>query len=62
MKIGDKVRLTSTGEVGVVVWMWKNEQDIMDCYVAFFGDTFPEGIPEQPYVLRYYESSLEVIR
>ena len=27
---------------------------MFDCYIAFFGDAFPDGKPdEKPYVLRY---------
>jgi hypothetical protein len=57
---GQKVKLLSTGEVGVVVWSWKNMDGVVDAYVAFFCETFPGGEPiEKPYILRYYESSLE---
>jgi hypothetical protein len=60
LKIGQKVRLISTREVGVVVWVWKNEHGDADTYVAFFGESFPVGQPsEPPGILRYYESSLE---
>jgi hypothetical protein len=58
---GAKVKLKSTGEFGVVVhaW-WDSEMKIANCYVAFFGGSFPVGKPESiPYVLRYAESSLE---
>ena len=64
---GQKVRLRSTGEVGIVVWTWQNEQDDTDVYVAFFGNEFPQSkydgstCPKKPYILRYYESSLERI-
>ena len=64
---GQKVRLRSTGEVGIVVWTWQNEQDDTDVYVAFFGNEFPESkyvgstSPKKPYILRYYESNLERI-
>ena len=63
LKPGIKVRLVSTGEVGVVVHTWKDEiMDSIDCHVAFYGNNFPQGKPkEPPYVLRYLESSLEVI-
>jgi len=34
-----------------------------DCYVAFFGGSLPTGAPnERPYVLRYFSTSLEVVR
>jgi hypothetical protein len=63
LHIGQKVRHPSTREVGVVVWLWEsNEYGDVDAYIAFFGSQFPTGIPnEKPYVLRYYESSLEVL-
>ena len=41
---------------------WSEEIHAMDCYVAFFGEVFPKGKPEEkPYVLRYAESSLTVL-
>jgi hypothetical protein len=60
---GDRVILRSSGECGVVVWVWiSNELGGMeDCYVAFFGDSFPAGdAPPRkvPYVLRYAATSL----
>ena len=67
LKIGQKVRVRSTGEVGVVVWIWQNEHDDTDVYVAFFGNEFPETnysngtMPDRPYILRYFDSSLEPI-
>jgi hypothetical protein len=60
LRIGQKVRLKSTGEMGVVVWAWQNEQGDVDTYVAFFGASFPTGEPPRPPgILRYYETSLE---
>ena len=65
---GDRVVLRTTDEhggvnveKGVVVWTWLNEQEIHDCYVAFFGADWPRpGVePKKPYVLRYYDASLE---
>jgi hypothetical protein len=62
MRSGDKVRLRSTGEVGVIVWGWNDEVMGRDFYVAFFGNQFPDGKPtEKPYVLRYAECSLELV-
>ena len=60
---GTKVKLISTGEVGVVVHSWKNgELDAIDYHIAFYGNEFPVAKPkEPPYVLRYLESSLEKI-
>lgn len=47
-------------EYGVVVHCWLDgEIGGYDCYVAFFGDSIPEGRPdEKPYVLRYAAASL----
>ena len=57
--VGDRVRLVSTGEVGIVVWTWDDETLGADTYVAFFGKAFPVGAPQsKPYVLRYASSSL----
>lgn len=58
---GDRVRLISTGEVGVVVWTWRDDElDGPDTYVAFFGESFPMGRPDQPpYILRYFATSLQ---
>ena len=60
---GCKVRLISSGEIGVVIHSWVNEElDAIDSHVAFYGAEFPIGMPkEPPYVLRYLASSLEVI-
>ena len=60
---GTKVKLISTGEVGIVVHGWQNlEMDAMDYHIAFYGELFPKAEPsEPPYVLRYLESSLEKI-
>jgi hypothetical protein len=65
LPIGTKVRYDGSGqpEFGVVVYCWMSE-DIRgyDCYVAFFGNEFPSGPPQQrPYVLRYAASSLDVV-
>jgi hypothetical protein len=68
---GTRVRLdafvndddTTTSEFGVVVHCWLDEEiGMFDCYVAFFGGSFPEGKPEEkPYVLRYGATSLAVL-
>lgn len=50
-------------EVGIIVYSWWDEmmQEI-DCYIAFHGETFLQGVPkEKPYVLRYYLFGLEII-
>lgn len=59
LHIGQKVKLASTGEVGVVVWTWTDSYGEQDTYVAFLGNDFPTEVPEnKPYVLRYAASSL----
>ena len=56
---GDTVRHISTGEIGRIVSTWDDDGET-DCYVAFFGTSYPDGKPtEKPYVLRYASSSLE---
>lgn len=59
--VGQRVRLSDTREVGVVIHLWIDpELGVEDAYVAFFGQEFPEGKPDQkPYVLRYFAGSLE---
>ncbi len=63
ISVGDKVRRPSSGEVGIVIHTWPNdEMQCTDCYVAFFGQTFPVGKPHEiPYVLRYLATSLELV-
>jgi len=53
----------SKREVGVVVHCWFNYQiDEEDCYVAFFGASFPYGSePDPPYILRYASSVLRTL-
>lgn len=59
LRLGQKVKLAATGEVGVIIWLWTDESGDTDAYVAFFGEAFPNGSPkQQPYVLRYYTASL----
>ncbi len=57
------MRLVSTGEIGVIVHSWENQElGATDYHVAFYGAEFPIGKPEEPpYVLRYLDSSLESI-
>ncbi len=58
---GQRVRLRSTGECGVVVHTWRDSNGDEDCYVAFFGSDFPSvgTAPERkPSVLRYAAMSL----
>jgi hypothetical protein len=63
LRTGDQVVLSATGECGIIVHTWAN-RDLggqQDCYVAFFGSTFPprNAAPERPpYVLRYAAISL----
>ncbi len=60
LEVGQKVRLRDTGEVGVVVYLWINEHGDEDTYVAFFGNSYPDGEPTNtPYILRYFATSLE---
>ncbi len=62
LRFGSRVRLISTGEVGVVVhaW-WDTEIQGAYYYVAFFGQTISVAKPDNvPYVLRYAETSLEL--
>jgi len=63
LSVGTRVKLASTGEVGIVIHTWLNEEvHAMDCYVAFFGQSFPERKPDAiPYVLRYFANSLDVL-
>ena len=54
-----------TPEYGRVIHSWLNEQNIWDCYVAFFGSNMPNSnapLEQKPYVLQYYCSSLIVIK
>ena len=50
-------------EVGVVVHCWLDEGlGFHDCYVAFFGDSFPSASPsDAPYILKYASTSLDEI-
>ena len=49
-------------EYGIVVVCWLEQMLFYDCYVAFFGHRWPEGMPaEKPYVLRYSSTSLKVV-
>jgi hypothetical protein len=62
LRVGQRVKHRSTGEVGVVVWVWADKHGDIDAYVAFFGTEFPGGEPEEkPYVLRYYANTLEAL-
>ena len=62
---GTRVRYDGTGEpeYGIVVHCWINDQiQAYDCYIAFFGDQFPEGAPKYiPYILRYASTSVVVV-
>jgi len=49
-------------ECGVVIHCWFEEEiSGYDCYVAFFGQKWPENKPDDVYVLRYAAISLEVM-
>ena len=64
---GTQVRLINHGddswEDGIVIHCWLDaEIGVHDCYVAFFGDTIPDGKPTaKPYVLRYASTSLALL-
>lgn len=62
---GTRVRYDGTGdsEYGIVVHCWINDEiQAYDCYIAFFGEQFPEGAPKFiPYILRYASTSLAVV-
>ncbi len=63
---GQKVVYSGTGkkECGVVVHSWFDDKtQSFDCYVAFFGDSFPEDNEpkEKPYILRYLCSTLDKV-
>ena len=53
-------RQDGSAEFGIVVHCWHDAQiDGYDCYVAFFGESLPDGKPDQkPYILRYAATSL----
>lgn len=59
--VGQRVRLSDTREVGVVIHLWIDpELGVEDAYVAFFGQEFPQGKPSrESYVLRYFADSLK---
>lgn len=63
LRTGQMVRHKSTGEVGIVVRTWYNEElDAQDCYVCFDDGGNPYFDPDDkcgPYVLRYLASTLE---
>jgi hypothetical protein len=60
---GTKVKLPITGEYGIVAHCWYSDQIYdFDCYVAFFGTSFPDQETEcRPYILRYAAVSLEIL-
>ena len=58
---GTRVKLTLTGEYGMVTHCWYND-GFFDCYVAFYGRYFPDKETKcKPYILRYGAVSLEII-
>lgn len=70
MRPGTKVRLKQSKpdglydltEAGIVIHIWYNNfLECNECYVAFFGNSFPkEGEKcDPPYILKYLEGSLE---
>lgn len=50
-------------EVGIVVATWIDEHGHQDCYIAFYGETWPklDAKPSKPYILRYYASGLRIV-
>lgn len=63
IKPGTKVRLPSTGEYGIVVHCWYSEEIYdYDCYVAFYGTSFPDDKTDcRPYIFRYAAVALEIL-
>lgn len=68
LTVGTRVKLDHSeqhrqSEFGVVIHCWFDDEiQSYDCYVAFFGDQFPNGKPgSAPYVLRYASKSLVVL-
>ncbi|MCF6275754.1 MAG: hypothetical protein L3J05_08330 [Robiginitomaculum sp.] len=65
---GTQVRYDGLGkehsEFGIVIHCWYCKDCLWyDCYVAFFGDKFPNHCPkEKPYILRYATTSLHVVQ
>ena len=61
-EVGDRVIYRGTGmpEYGVVIHAWENHNGDQNCWVAFFGHSFPTDEPIiRPYMRRYYAASLE---
>lgn len=60
---GTRVKLSSTEEYGIVVHCWYSDEIYdYDCYVAFYGSSFPDSQTDcRPYILRYATVSLEII-
>lgn len=60
---GTKVKLPSTGEYGIVVYCWYSQEILdFDCYIAFFGTSFPSKNTDcRPYIFRYAAVSLEIL-
>jgi hypothetical protein len=63
VKPGTRVRHPGTGEVGIVVHSWHDQDiDAEDNYIAFFGREFPDAEPDRiPYILRYATVGLEIV-
>lgn len=60
---GTKVKLPITGEYGIVIHCWYSHEIFdFDCYVAFFGTSFPDNETDcRPYIFRYAAVSLEIL-
>ena len=63
IKPGKKVRLSITGEYGIVAHCWYDEETYnYDCYIAFYGTSFPDEKTRcKPYIFRYGAGSLEIL-
>lgn len=63
IEVGTKVKHSHTKECGIVVHSWYDkEYNWYDNYVLFFGKEFPEkSLKKDTYVLRYLNSSLEIV-
>ncbi|MGF1489021.1 MAG: hypothetical protein ACFBSE_18195 [Prochloraceae cyanobacterium] len=60
---GTKVKLLDTEEYGIVTHCWySDELCAYDCYIAFYGTSFPDRDTYcRPYILRYFTTSLEIL-
>lgn len=66
LRVGTAVRLPATGEVGIVVQSYRDQHDGRRCDVLFYGQRPPSGEAKEqdkiePYILSYFQGSLEVL-